>query len=647
MATPLINPLRVSGGTMYAFSSGVRDMQKALMDNDIIFSFSKFALLDLPNVDGNISPKQNNIDWTSLSSTQPYPNNDLNIAESFQNYLLNHEEVVLSSPNYDNSIPQTPAEPIFWKWLTKLNAIKFKKGLVNKTGKTGRYEEISSLDSDDYVDYRRVVQHIGNIDFVNNNGQYSEIFLNVPSHQGTTPTVLFKTTEDSNYKPNLTWFTNNNNFIQGRNEQSEHPAGLNLLALYDNPTQQTYNTADQFGLLTYTDKVVSGATVSISNMDGAVIDFDTTSYSEIQSDKTIDDFNSSENSQNFKFNIALIYYDIYKQSETTTTNRTTNLYGFLVLDNYNNEIEFAELKRFEKFKSNSNTGLNGNSYHLRFNMKIDTSVANLGLDNVINDYNKESLADFTLALGELQKASELLLDAASYNINTDERLKKLENFYLTQNDIDDINNRINTLSEQVRNADLAFDDKRALLNLIQQNTNNINSLIRGEMSNQISYNIDIIKSGDGIEVDRSVPNRLTLKNKTQLYNTEIFVKNLGSNELSFAEDNGNISLLDRSNIIQLGQFTNYYRYNSEQLLTRNLIINIEDLKVKWKRGQVFKLYFNKKINLDEHSIIIKTGYPTYKEIAIIDNSLVLSNYPIIEIVCIDEINLLFDINILR
>ena len=39
MATPLINPLRISGGTFYTFSSAVADIQKTFTDDDARFVF--------------------------------------------------------------------------------------------------------------------------------------------------------------------------------------------------------------------------------------------------------------------------------------------------------------------------------------------------------------------------------------------------------------------------------------------------------------------------------------------------------------------------------------------------------------------------------------------------------------------------------
>ena len=45
MATPLIQPIRVSGGTVYTFTSGIRDLQKTFSDDDIRFNFFKICFV--------------------------------------------------------------------------------------------------------------------------------------------------------------------------------------------------------------------------------------------------------------------------------------------------------------------------------------------------------------------------------------------------------------------------------------------------------------------------------------------------------------------------------------------------------------------------------------------------------------------------
>lgn len=656
MATPLINPLRVSGGTMYAFSSAVRDMQKSLMDNDIVFSFSKFALLDLPNVNlplGGTSSYENKIVWQAVSGTDPYQNSDLNLAESFENYLLNFENIVLTKNNsnggsYDNTILQSTTERLFWKWLTKINAIKFQDTDYTKSNITNRYEELVS------TDYSNVVKYIGDIDVVNNNSFYTEVYINVPSNHGNTPTVLFKTISDANYNESNEWF-GTSNYIDGRSESSVHPAGLSLLAFYDYPATRKYQAGATFGSTTFTQVGVTGATLMISDMDGAVIDFDTTSYTQIDSKYGITnfgEFNASDSSGNFDFNVVLVYYNTYRQSNPSVVYR--NLYGMLVLDNYINGTEYDELKRFSKYKANVLTGLNGNSYSLKFNMKLDTSVANLGVEKIINDYNTFSMELFSDAMMQLTRASATLESQANELIGVKTRLTSLENFYFSQDDLDTVNARISSIESSLASANMAFSDKNTLLGLINTNADNINSILSGSLSLNLSYNTDVLYSGSGIELDKSVKNKITIKNVVQSYNSFPVCKNDNiGNILSFEAGNGTLTDTVNGNIIPLGEYVNYYRYDIEDkiginALTRDLVLNIEDKDIKWKKGQIFKIYFNKKIDLNSHIISIRTDYSnSYKTIAAIDSDALYSQKPIIEIVCTDSNALLFDINILR
>jgi hypothetical protein len=326
----------------------------------------------------------------------------------------------------------------------------------------------------------------------------------------------------------------------------------------------------------------------------------------------------------------------------------------LVLDNYTNSTEYDELKRFDKYKVNTLTGLNGNSYSLKFNMKLDTSVANLGVEKIINDYNTFSMELFSDAMMQLTRASATMEAQANELVGIKNRITDLENFYFSQDDLDTVIARITTLESSVASANMAFSDKSTLLGLINVNADNINSILSGSLSLNLSYNTDVLYSGSGIELDKSVKNKITVKNIVPHYNSFGVCRNDNDgNIISFESGNGDITSTTKNNIIPLGEFTNYYRYDIEDkidsnALTNNLILNIEDKDIKWKRGQVFKFYFNKKIDLSSQIISIRTDYTnSYKTIASIDADMLFSEYPIIEIVCTDSNSLLFDINILR
>jgi hypothetical protein len=155
MATPLINPLRISGGTFYTFSSAVADIQKTFTDDDARFVFSKFALLNIPDVATPSGNQENYVVWEGIGGvltggTSSVPalsvDNNINIAESFQNYVLNFEEEIRQGTNtivkpYDPSQTYTVAERIFWKWMAQLNAMRFRDASVAESTTNFRYAE--------------------------------------------------------------------------------------------------------------------------------------------------------------------------------------------------------------------------------------------------------------------------------------------------------------------------------------------------------------------------------------------------------------------------------------------------------------------------------------------------------------------------
>ena len=94
--TPFIRPLQVQGGTFYTFSSSAEDLSFTFNNSDSKFRFSKFALLNIPNIDNSSSSQTNYVrlngpdsaflDWAN--STQQIITGDANIdfSQSFQSY---------------------------------------------------------------------------------------------------------------------------------------------------------------------------------------------------------------------------------------------------------------------------------------------------------------------------------------------------------------------------------------------------------------------------------------------------------------------------------------------------------------------------------------------------------------------------------
>lgn len=689
MATPLISPLRIQGGTFYSFTSAVKDIQKTFTDDDARFVFSKFVLIDIPNVQTPTANNENYVVWEAIGSSAAggtssidglSGNQNINLAQSFQNYALNFEAEILEGSNdlgqsYDNSTLRTTSERIFWKWLTQINAIRFRSSTVAETSISGRYTE---ADPTQY--YNRVVKYIGDIDAINNVSRgghsYSEIYINTPTQHGSTPLIMWKTVEDTNYSPGRSW-TNGNEYIQGRDSSSTHPSGLSVFAYYDNDSANSYNTGATFGLVTNVSGTAnapsgSGKSVLLSSMDGAVLDFDPVNYTPIVTNPTISsftEFNATDAASDFTFNAALIYYDSYSASDSA--NSVTNLYGILILDDFETSADVAQLKRFDKFKPNKVTKLNGNGYSLKLNVKFDSTVDNAGVEVLINDYNTFSMDLFIDASTRLQESAEMFLNTENDIINMKTDIDQLKSFLFSQDQLDILAQRVSALETSLNNAKLAFSSSTTLLDLINQNADNVNKILSGNLSLNLTYNTEVLNQGDGIFLDRSVPNQLTVANNTQSYNEFSYCGNaitvanpIGS--LVTVQSNGvNTSDANLNNRLFLGKFSNYFKRNAEGLSTidpitgadtflDNLNINIDDTQNFWKKGQTFRIVFDTPINLNGFSIYIKTdstnrfGQGNYGVISgIISGPDIITAKPIIDIICTDENLYEFSIDIIR
>ena len=137
MATPLVRIPQLQGGTMYAFASGTKDLTRAFNNPDLKFDFSKYALLDLPNFQAP-SSGENTIQYDSLiehSGVNFAPTTQANIdfAQTFQNYALNLEELLLQDDDFDSTLLHSDAEKIFFKWLEKSGGIRFKSADSNES----------------------------------------------------------------------------------------------------------------------------------------------------------------------------------------------------------------------------------------------------------------------------------------------------------------------------------------------------------------------------------------------------------------------------------------------------------------------------------------------------------------------------------
>jgi hypothetical protein len=724
--TPFIRPLQVQGGTFYTFSSAAEDL--ALTFNNTVnkFRFSKYVLLNIPEfrepLYGENSILFNTIDSSFLdvaedSFTIVDPNNlSPNLEISFQNYCLNLEASLASSENYNPTLKRNVSERVFWKWMKEMGAIRFRPANSseviptldqNYTGLSGGfpYSDKRWTEEDDYSTgngssiprYSRIVKYIGECDIVNSvqhkNNSYSEVYIHVPTSDGHTPLVMFKTKADENYYPGqiLTHSPNDpldTEYLQGRSHNIGlyGPNGFPTLAIFDQDvigqpgitgtnaagneffTQWYYprNVANSY----YTDssffssdtdtitKYLKNGTYEVgykrNRLDGIQLDFNADNYKPIvdnPSISTMDEFNGTMDSASFEFNAILLYYDVYDPNNPADAE--TNLYGILFLEDIEPISNSAgRIPTFKKYKPDPITKLNGNSYGLKINLKFDTDVDSTGVELAVNDYSSFSLSMFMDAANVLQEASRTLNDQSLEMINVASRVTVLEDLVVTMDDNTSIGARLTSLENAMVANQALFKNTQDILGLIERNYSLTNDLLNGRTNIKLSYDLDLIKSGEGINVDRSVQNRLILNNTVQHYN--------------ISEDtNYNFTINETSgNTLVLNPFNNYYKHSNFGLtitLTNDVIIRIDDTNSQWKKGQTIRLVFDDKIVLAGNNILMYTDtkgiYPLSSPSGVAYSKLVggftqsifdsAGNKPIFDIVCVDEKNLAFEIDQIR
>lgn len=565
------------------------------------------------------------------------------------------------------------------------------------------YSEKRWTEEDDYLTgngspiprYERVVKYIGECDIVNsvqnNVNSYSEVYIHVPTNDGATPYPLFKTSADINYYPGKTWKHSSadpldTEYLQGRSNTIGlyGPNGLPTLAIFDqdvlgepgvsgtdaggNPiTTNWYQPRDEansyFSENTFfdgsTDNLTkylnasgpSGPSVSYkrSRLDGVELDFDATSYKQIQNYvgiSTIEEWNGTPITKAFEFNTVLVYYDVYDPNNIQDS--ATNLYGVLFLGPAESiSINAARIQSFKKYKPDPITKLNGNSYGLKLNIKFDTDIESTGVEQAINDYSSFSLSMFMDSATVLQEAARTLNDQTLEIIKMKERMNALEDLIINQDDNTEIRARLETVENALQVNQALFNNTQDIMILIERNSDDIQSILQNETSIQMSYNLDLLKNGLGTNIDRSVPNRLAVDSTIQAYNLEsnsIFTINPVS---------GNTYILQ--------PFSNYIKHKNNGLAisaSGDIIVRIDDSVNKWKKGQTLRVSFGDELDLGNYTLVFLTdstgAYPIANPIgtpystiitSFNNNNFTSSGYkPIFEIICIDDVNLTFEVD---
>jgi hypothetical protein len=635
------------------------------------------------------------------------------LAESFQNYCLNLEAMISSSTNYDSNLDRTVSERVFFKWLKEIGAIRFREAGVGAEQSSSIYGT-HFVEEDESTTYSRVIKYIGDINILNtvktNANAFSEVYIYIPTSQGNTPVVMFKTIDDANYTISSV-FTNtpadplNNEYIFGRTGSTVQPAGLSIQAFFDSDTN-SYSVLDPFGasadfyyfnptLNTYeiqgspgfawwfanpiansfftepgsfldptNDKYkIESVNKSIeftrSRLDGITMEFDTAVYAGISVGGAVTDFgtyNESSAAQTFDFNAVLVYYDLY--NPTTGTVGATNLFGILFLDNVDIlPTGGGYIPRLTKYKPNTFTGDNGNSYAFRINLKFDVNTQDTSIETSINDYNPYSLELYMDALNKMVESYDIMLQNNSTLTTLQSQVSQLEALVLTQSGIAELQSQIDAINTTLANNAAIFSNNANLLSLIQQNYQEITNIYKNYTSVAMSYNIDLLNSGPGIFVDKTVPGSVKFVNKNQTFT-------LGTKPLVSIASDFTTNATSYSYIHKLINFTNYLKItdgaaSTPYVIDRDVIIYINDANFAWEAGQTMRFSFKYGLDLSntngnfnfivytDSTDKLNTGFPYSAEAAYVtyldfENK---GNSPIIEVVCIDPATYQFAVDV--
>ena len=696
--TPLIKPVQDKKGIFYNFQSALEDINLTLTNSENAVRFSKFALLRIPEIGTpDYLPTDNKIQFLAQGETPMIdglnPDNNVNLAQSFQNYALNLEALLLARPQYKREEKLTVSERVFWKWLKELGAIRFQdaNSLEKNTSVLGtekRFVELPETTST----YNKVIKYLGDIDVVNTikskDNAYTEVYIHVPTNVGTTPHVLLKSIKDDNYFPSMTIANNasdplNIEYLSGRKYNETHPFGLSIKAFYDlddlsvyteikDGITGTYAPGNWFTKTIrnsyYTDNYNNGGEYDVaidqvltkqfnftnieylrSTLDGISIDFDLGNYklaSENPEIKVFSQFNDYVANQDFEFNAVLVYYDTYDPNNLDANGESidskTNLYGVLFLDKIQQSgLEF-QIPPIAKYKPDPLNKTNGNAFSFKLNLKLDTSIENVLVEKSINDYSTFSLELFTDVLTEFKQLQTRYADKLLELEQLRQDVENIKDLLLNSEDQQELDIRVTNLETSVTENSAIFNNTDEIVKLITNVNEKVDSVISGDSNVIVSYDTDAIRPGSGISIDRKTPNRIRVINTIEHYNIS----------------QNSITNIFTNNVIQLKEFSNYivHQNGGEQtVLIRDLEVFIDDSEVKWKKGQVLRLVFDDDLVMDIYDLKIYTDSENIKNSGVYGivvgllNDLDFDpiNKPIFEIICIDENSLTFRIDKIR
>lgn len=646
--TPFIKPIKTQGGTFYIMPSTAEDMSFAYGDDSRVMRFSKYVLLNIPQILDNTADN-NTIQLDAIPGAYlQVTGSDWNryLSESFQNYLLNIETLLTSKEDYNQASNRTVSERLFWKWLKEIGALRFREANTTEVSNLAVGQRFVEEDTSDGtttggIQYNRIVKYIGEIDVVNSvrhvANTFTEFFCHIPTKDGNSPVVLFKSVSDENYYPDM-YIQNTpsdplkNEYLVGRGPNDVHPYGLNFFGFFDSDTGSYSNTdytLEKYNETTDTwdsgywfpspqansyfsepvrfddwrnDKLrITGVNIETakftpvtylrSRLDGIMLDFNLNSYLAAVQDSRVNSwhqFNATEASSSFDFNAVLIYYETFPKGFPEQAE--TNLFGVLFLDNVDpTDDGGGKIPVLTKIKPDSILGTNGTSYNIAVRLRFDVNTEDAAIETTVNDYSTFSLEVYVGAMNEMVRASRTLQSSVMELGTLKSKVEDLEQSLINSTVEEEILSRLSAVENSLQESDALIRDTGSIMELIDRNYQQVQDILNNNTSVSVSYNSNVLFSDpkiDGIEIDRSVNNRVRLKNSFPSYN-------LSSKPITSIEQDWQKGADSWNYTYTLEPSNNYLRIETNTTLNsdRNIVLFVDDTINKWKRGQSFKISF--------------------------------------------------------
>lgn len=608
MITPLLNPIRTNGGTLYTFPSAQRDLVRVFTNDSYSFKFSHFACLNLKRF---ATQSNNSKIYTHLAKSEDYGFPDYvaqsgagttvgnkALAEHIQNYVFNFETLILNGggddDDYDNSVLRTPSERIFFNWLQKTGGIEFEyanresnlyyeKCYDRNSGAELSYDPIDQEKHSNFVK-NRVVTYIGNIDVMNSaeifGDAFGEVYIHIPSTVGASYEVRFASVLDENYNGG-DFSTPSEKIIgvSGSTAGTITSYGLKDDAIYDIESPTNTYTGDIGYIIDFRDSFYVNETMGYSDIMG---------MNEISPD-------------DFEFNCILVYYDL---TNKTTGETATNLYGVLFVDDVgsNNYIQ-----TYAKHKT---TNLqDGNSYGLKIELKVDAfPMTNVSNNTARNEELLDTLQEYIDDMTRLQQTIDIFNRQQSEISRLQTRVNELETIL---NDVDTLTNvESRVRSIETRIGSNSFDDQTAVVGLVEEIGNKVDDFINSQnnpSSITNGYGIDVVHEDNGNIIINSTIGSYSMNVLHEMGTGVLGSGNEITQNNSFGiHTNDPNGTLDIYTTLEKGSNLAILYVNGD-FCTNDMHLYIDDTDNMWKVGQTFKLMIKDSIDFNGHDLYIHTG----------------------------------------